>query len=144
VTYSDKLRDPRWQRKRLEIMQRDDFTCRNCGAKDKTLNIHHVRYLKGRKPWEYKDFYLVTLCEDCHKEEEQVIQKSGNSTKPPKRKGERAEPMPFEEFRLSDYGKNPNRPTLPSPDIEEEVEVPTTEELDEFFKNLKRQFQESL
>jgi len=55
MTYSEKLKDPRWQRKRLEVMQRDDFTCRNCGAKDKTLHIHHVRYLKGFEPWEYKE-----------------------------------------------------------------------------------------
>lgn len=73
MTYSDKLKDPRWQRKRLEIMQRDDFTCRNCGAKDKTLNIHHIRYLKGLEPWEYKEFYLVTLCEECHTKEERAV-----------------------------------------------------------------------
>ena len=26
--YVEKLKDPRWQRKRLEIMQRDGFRCR--------------------------------------------------------------------------------------------------------------------
>lgn len=31
--YSQKLLDPRWQRKRLEILQRDDFTCQVCSDK---------------------------------------------------------------------------------------------------------------
>jgi len=27
LTYSEKLKDPRWQKKRLEILSRDNFTC---------------------------------------------------------------------------------------------------------------------
>jgi hypothetical protein len=69
VSYSDLLRDPRWQRKRLEVMERDDFTCVTCGVNDKTLNVHHVRYVRGRMPWEYDASELRTLCEDCHKRE---------------------------------------------------------------------------
>lgn len=69
--YSEQLKDPRWQKKRLEILQRDDFTCQICGHKDKTLHVHHVYYKKGLKPWEYKDSSLITLCEDCHHEEHQ-------------------------------------------------------------------------
>ncbi len=68
-TYSEKLRDPRWQRKRLEVMQRDDFACQKCGAKDKTLNVHHMIYRKGAEPWEYPLNLLLTLCEPCHEEE---------------------------------------------------------------------------
>lgn len=65
-TYSEKLRDPRWQRKRLEIMQRDGFACVKCGNDRKTLNVHHTSYLAGRAPWDYPDSYLETQCEDCH------------------------------------------------------------------------------
>lgn len=64
--YSDLLRDPRWQRKRLEIMQRDNFSCKGCGSSYKTLNVHHRIYRKGLNPWEYKDSDLITLCEGCH------------------------------------------------------------------------------
>jgi len=60
--------DPRWQKMRLEIMQRDDFTCRDCRDKEKTLNVHHAYYVKGRRPWEYPAFSLETLCRDCHEE----------------------------------------------------------------------------
>lgn len=43
-SYAFKLKDPRWQRKRLEILQRDNFTCQECYATDKELNVHHLIY----------------------------------------------------------------------------------------------------
>lgn len=66
MKYSEKLRDPRWQRKRLEIFNRDNFTCLCCGAKDKTLNVHHKEY--HGNPWDAPSESLETLCEPCHKE----------------------------------------------------------------------------
>ena len=65
-TYWEQLRDPRWQRKRLEVMERANFTCEQCGDKASTLNVHHMAYLKGRRPWEYEQCQLVCLCETCH------------------------------------------------------------------------------
>jgi hypothetical protein len=65
MTYYEKLKDPRWQKKRLEIMSRDSFTCVACGRDDKTLTVHHVRYT--RDPWDIDNIWLQTLCEDCHK-----------------------------------------------------------------------------
>ncbi len=64
MKYSEKLKDPRWQRKRLEVMQRDDFTCLNCGDKNQTLNVHHKQY--HGNPWESPPESLETLCEYCH------------------------------------------------------------------------------
>lgn len=66
MTYSEKLKDPRWQKKRLEIMQRDEFTCRECGDTKSTLHVHHVYYLNNRDPWDYEDENFMTLCSDCH------------------------------------------------------------------------------
>jgi 5-methylcytosine-specific restriction endonuclease McrA len=60
-------KSPLWQRKRLEIMERDNFKCCDCQSDDKTLNVHHKYYIYGKKPWEYADGILITLCEDCHK-----------------------------------------------------------------------------
>lgn len=71
--YWEQLRDPRWQKKRLEIMQRDEFTCQDCGDTGKTLNVHHGYYAKGMAPWEYEDATLHTLCEDCHKLAQQSL-----------------------------------------------------------------------
>lgn len=67
--YAKKLKDPRWQKKRLEILQRDNFGCMKCFSDSKTLHVHHRLYNKGVDPWDYENEYLVTLCEDCHQEE---------------------------------------------------------------------------
>lgn len=63
--YSGKLKHPKWQRKRLEIMQRDDFTCQMCKDTETTLHVHHLEYSDG-EPWEIENDKLVTLCEICH------------------------------------------------------------------------------
>lgn len=67
-TYAEKLLDPRWQRRRLEIMERDDFACLSCCSEENTLHVHHRYYMSGREPWEYPDAALITLCEPCHRE----------------------------------------------------------------------------
>lgn len=67
MTYSEKLKDPRWQKKRLEILQRDDWTCQNCGDVKTTLNVHHISYYGN--PWDQKDDLLITLCKECHDHE---------------------------------------------------------------------------
>ena len=66
-TYSEQLKDPRWQKKRLEIMNRDCFTCCHCGDSESTLNIHHKKYTYGKNVWDYPNENLITLCESCHK-----------------------------------------------------------------------------
>ena len=64
--YANKLKDPRWQKKRLEIMDRDGFACRACNNRSTTLNVHHKSYTHGLDPWEYANHNLVTLCASCH------------------------------------------------------------------------------
>lgn len=71
-TYAEKLKDPRWQRRRLEILNRDNFTYQKCGDKENTLHIHHRWYKFGKEPWDYPDEILVTLCEKCHEDEEKA------------------------------------------------------------------------
>lgn len=66
--YAEKLKDPRWQKKRLEIMKIDGFKCRECGDSKSTLHVHHAYYVSGREPWEYPNGTLATLCENCHSE----------------------------------------------------------------------------
>lgn len=64
--YKKQWLDPRWQKKRLEILERDDFACRLCGRSDKTLHVHHQYYITGNDVWDYYDSALTTLCCDCH------------------------------------------------------------------------------
>ena len=68
-SYSEKLKDPRWQKKRLKILERDNWTCQICDSTDKTLHVHHKIYIAGYDPWEYDDDTLITYCEDCHEKE---------------------------------------------------------------------------
>lgn len=63
-TYSEKLKDPRWQRKRLEVMQRANWRCELCGDPLSTLHVHHLGYERGKEPWEHED--LACLCEHHH------------------------------------------------------------------------------
>ena len=71
--FGDFYKDSRWQQKRLEIMERDKWTCQSCGKSGEgvTLNVHHAYYESGKKPWEYPARCFVTWCEDCHKERHQ-------------------------------------------------------------------------
>lgn len=73
MKYSDQLKHPKWQKKRLEILNRDNFTCKACGNIEQTLHVHHFKYQSGHKAWEYPDSNFITLCADCHLEEEQFI-----------------------------------------------------------------------
>lgn len=73
MTYAEKLKDPRWQKKRLEIMGRDEFTCQICKDNSTTLHVHHKYYIYGNDPWDYEDNCFLTLCADCHESEEMQI-----------------------------------------------------------------------
>jgi len=63
-SYPEILKDPRWQKKRLEVFNRDDFTCLMCGSGEETLHVHHERYCKN--PWDVSLEFLQTLCFRCH------------------------------------------------------------------------------
>ena len=72
-TYSELLRHPNWQRKRLEVLSRQNFTCQSCGESDQTLHVHHTYYEKGKSPWEYPDESLKVVCEPCHERAQSVL-----------------------------------------------------------------------
>lgn len=71
-TYSELLKDPRWQRVRLEKLQASEWACEVCYDKETMLSVHHKRYVKGRKPWEYAAHELVVLCQPCHEDEHEA------------------------------------------------------------------------
>jgi RNA polymerase subunit RPABC4/transcription elongation factor Spt4 len=64
-SYSEKLRHPKWQMKRLRILERDNATCQLCGDTETELHIHHKKY-SGQNPWDTEDDFLETLCIHCH------------------------------------------------------------------------------
>jgi len=56
---------PKWQKKRLEILERDNWTCLACGDSESPLHVHHFKYTG--KPWEAPNEHLHTYCGNCHK-----------------------------------------------------------------------------
>lgn len=70
--YSEKLKHPRWQQKRLRILQRDGFRCLYCHRDEQQLDVHHHVYVRGQDPWEVPDAYLSSLCRDCHEERQEL------------------------------------------------------------------------
>jgi len=73
--YAEKLRDPRWQKLRLQIFERDRWTCQHCYRKMEeagNLQVHHkYRLYPPVDPWEYPTGALITYCEKCHLKDEQ-------------------------------------------------------------------------
>lgn len=74
MTYAQKLRDPRWQRKRLEIFERDSWKCCLCHRADTNLQVHHLVYSR-RDPWDYPNHVYQTLCEGCHEQRQELTDK---------------------------------------------------------------------
>lgn len=64
MTYAEKLQDPRWQKRRLDVMQRADFQCEFCRNREMTLHVHHLKYTG--EPWEAPDEDLECLCKIHH------------------------------------------------------------------------------
>jgi hypothetical protein len=64
-TYQRLLQHPNWQKKRVEILKRDDFTCQDCGKTNIELHVHHLKY-NDKEPWTVPNEWLVTLCDTCH------------------------------------------------------------------------------
>jgi len=71
-SYSEKLKDIRWIKKRNLIKQRADNKCEDCGVADHRLEIHHCYYIYGYEPWEYPTSSLRCLCQICHKNRDPI------------------------------------------------------------------------
>lgn len=64
--YAELLKKPQWQKRRLQMLEKADWKCVECGAEERQLHVHHRRYIAGAMPWEYADEDLAVLCEQCH------------------------------------------------------------------------------
>lgn len=78
MTYAEKLKDQRWQKKRLELLEAAEWKCQNdcCrNEKDKpTLHVHHKLYLRKTDPWDYEDWAYQVLCDECHETEQRLME----------------------------------------------------------------------
>lgn len=66
LSYNELLKTPEWNKKRIEILIRDNRKCLVCNSV-KNLHVHHRLYESYKLPWKYHNSYLATLCEKCHK-----------------------------------------------------------------------------
>jgi len=71
MTYEEQLLTPEWKSRRAEILERDWYMCQKCMS-SKNLQVHHKKYIDGLMAWEYSDWYLITLCGTCHKNEHEI------------------------------------------------------------------------
>lgn len=72
MNFWDQYKHPEWQKKRLESLEKAEWCCQKCYSSENELHVHHRRYIKGRKVWEYSTNELIVLCEQCHKETHEV------------------------------------------------------------------------
>ncbi len=68
MNFKEQYQHPYWQKKRLEILDRDEYRCLSCGDMDTQLHVHHKSYDKDCMIWEYDNKNFITLCSQCHKE----------------------------------------------------------------------------
>lgn len=66
--YYDYLQSDSWKLKRQRVLWRDDFCCQFCSVvlTSEHLHVHHKTYDRIFKE-RLSD--LLTLCEDCHRDE---------------------------------------------------------------------------
>lgn len=64
--YSQLLQDPRWKKRRDEIITLFGRVCWQCKKTESPMHVHHRYYVAKRLPWNYPDVAHRVLCEECH------------------------------------------------------------------------------
>ena len=63
--YHKQLKTKEWMDYRKLVFSSRGKVCEMCGAKT-NLQVHHPKYVFGRKAWEYPISEVVVLCRKCH------------------------------------------------------------------------------
>lgn len=71
ISYSEQLKHDLWKQKRNHIVAQRGNKCERC-KNTENLQVHHIKYIKGRLAWEYSDDLLECLCGSCHMKEHDV------------------------------------------------------------------------
>ena len=74
VSYKEQLKDRRWEEFREKVKFIRGYKCEKCGSQ-KILQVHHKRYKRGLKAWEYDIKDLIVLCRDCHEKAHNIKRK---------------------------------------------------------------------
>ena len=58
----------RYRKWREQVLERDKYTCQNCGiSKPKGLHVHHIKHFATHEDLRYDISNAITLCDKCHK-----------------------------------------------------------------------------
>ncbi len=68
IPWAEQYLHPNWQKMRLLVLRRDNFTCVRCDDQHSQLHVHHLKYSSGYI-WEVPMKNLETLCKECHDKE---------------------------------------------------------------------------
>jgi hypothetical protein len=60
--YTQKLKNPKWQKRRLAVLERAKWRCEDCGEDASELQVYHCAYVRALEPWEHGDDLLMCLC----------------------------------------------------------------------------------
>lgn len=85
VGISADYRDPRWRDLRARVLTRDGNVCQSCKS-TWDLQVHHVRYIRGKRIWDSPITDLVTLCDECHRKVHNIISGREDVVKKKKRR----------------------------------------------------------
>ena len=67
IPYYEQLETKEWKDFRKLVFASRGKVCDMCGAKT-NLQVHHPKYVFGRKAWEYPISEVVVLCRNCHEQ----------------------------------------------------------------------------
>ena len=73
--YAQMLKDPRWYAFRSFIFTVRGTNCECCGSRN-NLQVHHIKYVFGKKPWEYTCNEVEVLCRQCHAAEHGITEEN--------------------------------------------------------------------
>lgn len=62
----------KWERKRNNILRRDDYLCQHCkwyGTRREAETVHHIIHLEDDPSLALVDSNLISLCKKCHNKE---------------------------------------------------------------------------
>ena len=67
-SFRKQLKDPRWEKRRIELLENVQWRCQLCGNQKEELHVHHSYYEKGKAPWDYPNAPQIVLCHTCDAE----------------------------------------------------------------------------
>lgn len=78
MSRDSEYKDVRWQKKRLEVLERCGWKCQfgGCTSADEQIHVHHIRYSDG-PVWDTPAEDLTALCSSCHEKITKVKRRIG-------------------------------------------------------------------